>query len=390
MHRTGLVQSNELSALGVLANMWRNARRTARRTASVPDRTTAGAAPAIALALALALPLAFTACSSSSTAPPSGNIVLWVANSGLTKTGNATNAANANSILGYTASQIATGTTAAPAVKLITNSGNAGIALDAGGNLWVTDPSNNSIAEYTAAQLKKNGQPKPNIVISADANGSLDSPEALAIDSNGNLWVANSAADGSGANTVVEFTKSQLATSGSPKPAVRLASNAGSINNPQGVAFDPLGNLWVSDSAAVKEFSATQLAASGAPVPAVTIGDDGLGSLNGPEGITFDAKGNLWVAVFFSNLVVGFSSSQLAASGNPVPAVIVRSGDQSALNNPCGLAFDATGNLWVSNLTTSWLLKFVAKQLTSPSSPKPVVFVASGALVSPCALAYVR
>jgi sugar lactone lactonase YvrE len=344
----------------------------------------------MALAIVLVFPLAFTACSSNSTAPPPGSIVLWVANSGLSKTGTATNAANANSILGYTAGQIATGTTAAPAVKLITNSGNGGIVVDAAGNLWATDPSNNAIAEYAAAQLKKNGQPSPAVVISADANGSLDSPEALAMDGNGNLWVANSAAAGSGANTVVEFTASQRSASGSPTPAVRLAPNAGSINNPQGMAFDPLGNLWVSDSGAVKEFSATQLAASGAPVPAVTIGDDGLGSLNGPEQITFDAHGNLWVAVFFSNLVVGFSSSQLAASGNPVPAVIVRSGDQSALNNPCGLAFDATGDLWVSNFTTSWLLKFVAKELTSPSSPKPVVFVASGSLVSPCALAYVR
>ena len=366
--------------------MWGNARRNTRRTASVPDRTTIVAA----IAIVLALPLAFTACSSNSTAPPSGTVVLWVANSGLSKTGISNNAANANSILGYTASQIATGTTAAPAIKLITNSGNAGLALDAAGNLWVTDPSNNSIAEYAAAQLKKSGQPKPNVVISANANGSLNSPEALAMDGNGNLWVANSAADGGSANTVVEFTKNQLTASGSPTPTVRLASHAGSINNPQGLAFDPLGNLWVSDSGAVKEFSATQLVTSGAPAPAVTIGDDGLGSLNGPEGITFDTKGNLWVAVFFSNLVVGYSSSQLTASGNPVPAVIVRAGDQSALNNPCGLAFDTTGNLWVSNLTTSWLLKFVAKQLTSPSSPKPVVFVAGGSLVSPCAMAYVR
>jgi sugar lactone lactonase YvrE len=366
--------------------MWRNA----RRTASGPDRTTVGAASAIALALSLALSLALTACSSNSTAPPSGSVVLWVANSGLTKTGHSVNGANANSILGYTAAQIATATTAAPAVKLVTNSGNGGIVLDATGNLWVTDPSNNAVSEYTAAQLKKNGQPAPAVVIASDANGSLDSPEALAMDGNGNLWVANSAPDGSGANTVVEFTKSQLSASGSPQPAVRLAPNAGSINNPQGIAFDPLGNLWVSDSGAVKEFSVSQLAASGAPVPAVTIGDDGLGSLNGPEGITFDAKGNLWVTVFFSNLIAGYSSNQLATSGNPVPAVIVRAGDQSALNNPCGLAFDATGDLWVSNFTTSWLLKFVAKQLASPSSPKPVVFVASGALVSPCALAFVR
>jgi sugar lactone lactonase YvrE len=362
--------------------MWRNA----RRTASVPDRS----AIAGAMALAVSVTIVLTACSSNSTAPATGNVVLWVANSGSTRTGNANTSPNPNSILGYTASQIKTGTTSGPAVVITTNNGNGGIALDAAGNLWAADPFDNSVAEYSVAQIKKSGQPKPAVTLTTDASGSLNSPEALAFDPHGNLWVANSAATGTGANQLVEFSASQLTASGSPKPVARVAANAGSINNPQGMAFDPSGNLWISDSGAVSEFTTAQIAASGAPVPAVTLGDDGLGSLNGPEGITFDPGGNLWVAVFFSNLVVGYSSSQLGASGNPVPAVIVRSGDQSALNNPCGLAFDGSGNLWVSNVTTSWLLEYIAKELTSPSSPKPVVFVAGGSLVSPCAMTYAR
>ena len=362
--------------------MWRNA----RRTTSVPDRSAIAAVTALAAGVAMAL----TACSSNSTAPGTGPVVLWVANSGSTRTGNSNTSPSPNSILGYTAGQIKTGTTAAPAVLITTNNGNGGIALDAAGNLWAADPFDNSIAEYSVAQIAKSGQPKPSVIIAADATGSLNSPEAIAFDPHGNLWVANSAATGTGANQLVEYSASQLAASGNPTPTVRIASNAGSINNPQGMAFDPSGNLWISDSAALSEFTTGQIAASGAPVPAVTLGDDGLGSLNGPEGITFDAGGNLWVAVFFSNLVVGYSSSQLGASGSPVPAVIVRSGDQSALNNPCGLAFDGSGNLWVSNVTTSWLLEYVAKEITSPSSPKPVVFVAGGSLVSPCAMTYVR
>ncbi len=70
------------------------------------------------------------------------------------------------------------------------------------------------------------------------------------------------------------FTPGQLASSGSPAPAVVLSSTApNSLDAPNGVAFDAAGDLWVADegSDAAVEFSPGQLGSSGAPASADTI-----------------------------------------------------------------------------------------------------------------------
>jgi secreted PhoX family phosphatase len=142
------------------------------------------------------------------------------------------------------------------------------LAFDGSGNLWVADGgtgSNNTVVEFSASQLTHSGTPTPTVILSDDGHGSLDEPFGLAFDGGGNLWVTNGKD-----SSVVEFTPSQLASSGDPTPTVTLSANHGSLAFPTDLALDASGDLWVSNggftngNASVVEFGASQLLSSGA------------------------------------------------------------------------------------------------------------------------------
>ena len=192
-----------------------------------------------------------------------------------------------------------------------------GIAFDRAGNIWVTSKDANTILQFPS-QLGVIEGFTPTLTLSA-TNGSLNGPAGIAFDPDGDLWVANNAA-----NTVVKFGASQLTNSGSPAPMVTLSAASSSLDGPFGLAFDPQGNLWVTNRNAntVVLFGATQLGASGSPTPLVTLSASG-GSLSGPSSLAFDASGNLWVANEIGRSVVQFGASQLRASGSPTPVATI-------------------------------------------------------------------
>jgi sugar lactone lactonase YvrE len=288
-------------------------------------------------------------------------------------------------VVKYSAAQLATTTSAAPTTALVTSGGgNVGVAFDRNGNLWVTLATTNAIAEYSASQLASSGTPTPAVTLAATA-GSLHDPTGLAFDASGDLWVANT-----GANTLVEFSASQLASSGSPKPTVTVGAASGSLHSPIGIAFDASGNLWVANSLGntLVEYIPSQLAASGTPKPTVTLSAK-ANSINGPVTLAFQATGVLWVTNgdLSQNTVVAFSVISRAASGSPTPLVTL-STHAGSLQNPAGLAFDASGNLWIANLASSKVIEFVASQLVTTGAPTPNTTISSTSLLNPFGLAF--
>ncbi len=125
---------------------------------------------------------------------------------------------------------------------------------------------NNKIAEFSASQLTTGGTKSPTVLLSDDGSGSLDEPGEIAFDHKGNLWVPNQAAD-----TVVEYAKDQLTSSGSPTPAVTLSSAI--FDGPWGAVFDSSGNLVVMnyDNGTIAKFKPKQLKVSGAPIPKISV-----------------------------------------------------------------------------------------------------------------------
>ncbi|HLW96695.1 MAG TPA: hypothetical protein VKS25_15065 [Solirubrobacteraceae bacterium] len=241
-----------------------------------------------------------------------------------------------------------------------------GDIFDSSGDLWVANGNSNAVFDYTPAELAK-ASPKPSVTISSDRANSFNDVTHLAIDRAGDLW-----ADNMGSSTVVEYTKAQLAHSGSPTPHVTITADAkGSLNAPAGDTFDASGDLWVAQNAgeAVVEYTPTQLARSGPETPAVTISTPHINA----AGVAFDAEGDLWVANSGGFAVVEYAKNKLATSGKPAPTVTISASPASnTLSGPVGLLFDASGDLWVTAQDANGVLEFSPSQLAKSGSPKAI------------------
>ncbi len=217
------------------------------------------------------------------------------------------------------------------------------------------------------------GQPDFTTATKAISETGMSSPTAVALDSSGNLYVVDGG--DSGANRVLQFkppfTNGMSATLviGQPDFVTGLASlSQNGLDKPFGLAFDRGGNLWVSDACRVLEYQppfSTHMDAS------LVIGekdftscDFGISSSSfySALGIAFDSGGNLWVADDFrvlefqppftrgmgANLVIGQPEFVSAGQATTV----------SGLRSPHNVAFDKTGNLWVSDLGNYRVLQY--------------------------------
>lgn len=247
------------------------------------------------------------------------------------------------------------------------------------GVLWVANELGSNIAGFTTAQLAASGSPAPTIMLGNGlGNSKVTNPTSLAVDSSGGVWWA------SDIDTLYYYSAAQAASSTNATPARHLVSTA--VPTAIAIAFDPAGNLWVADQfqATLNEFTSAQLASGGNQMPHVILSGI-LGSIKRPYGITFDAKGDLWVANYGDSVVAGFSPTQLAQTGSPVPFAALSG--KAGLGGPLGLAFDAAGNLWVVSVIDT-LAKFTPDELTSINNSPPAVLIKLPTLTTPVALAF--
>lgn len=163
------------------------------------------------------------------------------------------------------------------------------------------------------------------------------------------LWVAN-------AINVVEYNPAQRGQ-GTGATAPHVSINSEIFGSPRAVVFDNAGNLWVIDPSAMVggkatpaliEFSAAQLAAlptDNSPDPVAVITST---TLKSPQQAVIDIQGNAWITDYGNSAVVVYTAAELSMSGTNAlaPVLSISSGQ---FNGPSGIAFDSSGNMWVSN-----------------------------------------
>jgi sugar lactone lactonase YvrE len=285
----------------------------------------------------------------------------------------------------------------------------SGVVVDASGNLYVSDTNNHRVLLYMApivsgaSATRVFGQVDfvsgmSNAGGTVQAN-SLSGPFGLALDSNGNLYVAdflNSRVvvffSPLTADTSADFVFGQggvFTTNTSNKGTLAL-NGASCLNFPVSVALDAQNNVYISD------FGNRRVLQFDTPLTTNAVADRVIGqnndftsnvtnlggisnaSLGGPYGVAVTRAGDLYVADFTNNRVLEYDTpltSDLIADrvfgqGGSFSNNFFNNGGVSnnSLAQPRAASVDGSGNLYISDNGNNRVLMY-----DKPTNKTPVV-----------------
>jgi hypothetical protein len=241
-----------------------------------------------------------------------------------------------------------------------------GIALDAAGNLFIADTANNCIRKISSGIITTvagTGTAGYTGDGAAATSATLTLPQGIAVDTAGNLFIAdtgNHCIRKVDASTGVITTVAGTGTAGYSGDGG--AATAAQLNSPQSIAVDASGNIYFTDTANnrvrkvdVTWGTITTVAGTGVADYGGDNGQATAAMLNYPAGIAVDTVGNLYIADTANNRVRMLDTSTgiiTTVAGNGVATYLGDNGQATAasLNGPTGLAVDASGNLYISDV----------------------------------------
>jgi len=297
-----------------------------------------------------------------------------------------------------------------------------GLAADANGNVFVADTGASTIRMITPGGVVSTFAGIPGQPGSTDgpaAQAQFSGPQGVAVDAQGNVFVADSS------NNTIRMISggvvSTLAGTAGVKGSADGTGSAAQFNGPNGVAVDGKGNLFVADSGnntirmVTPGGSVTTLAGNPDPLNGAGFAD-GVGAaakFNVPNDVAVDAAGNIYVADFLNNRVR--KVSQTATGTNGVVTTLAGStqghadgvGTAATFDHIAGVAVDTStgalsgmvyvtdqGNFTVRRISPAGVVETIIGQAgqvnTNPAGPLPgVITTDAGIAIDPNGKLYV-
>ena len=240
-----------------------------------------------------------------------------------------------------------------------------GVALDSFANLYIADYSNHRIrrvAGGTITTIAGNGSPGFHGDGGAAVAAGLAFPADVALDSLGNLYIADSQ------NIRIRRidSRSRIITTVAGSGSRGFSGDGGAateaeLSDPNGVALDSLGNLYFADTQNFRirkvDFRSgiiTTVAGSGSPGFSGDGGAATAAELSYPDGVALDSLGNLYFADTGNNRirrVAAASGTITTVAGNGFSGFGGDGGaaTEARLEGPHGVALDSVGNLYIAD-----------------------------------------
>ena len=251
----------------------------------------------------------------------------------------------------------------------------SGVAVDSAGNVYVANTGTQTIRKITPSGVVSTLAGLAFSVGSADGTGSagrFNGPIGVAVDSAGNVYVADSG----------NFTIRKITPSGVVSTLAGLAGSIGSADGtgnaarffyPEGVAVDNAGNVYVADlnNHTIRKITPSGVVSTLAGLAGVVGSDDGTGSAARfyyPQGPAVDSAGNVYVADSNNHTIRKITPSGvvstlagLAGSGGSVDGT----GSAARFNYPSGVAADGAGNVYVADTGNDTIRKITPSGVVS-------------------------
>jgi hypothetical protein len=233
-----------------------------------------------------------------------------------------------------------------------------GVAVDSSDNVYVVDQVGNAIRKITSAGVVTTFAGDEGVTGSIDGTGSVarfNSPYLITIDGSGNLYVADEKND-----EIREITQAGVVTTIAGAPKVQGHSDGtganASFNSPLGVAVDSSGNVYVTDANndAIRKIAPGGVVTTIAGKATVEGSTDGTGTsaeFGNPFGICADSSGNLYVGDAANNTVrkVTPGGGVTTFAGTPGAGNANGTGGAAQFYGPSGIATDSSGNVYVAD-----------------------------------------